>query len=65
MLRTPVPEATMDEDRYLCPREHEIRAPSETAHRFVVDPETKTSPMQHRAKSKFGAGVTGPIRSHR
>lgn len=51
----PVPEAPVNEDDRLVPRQHDVRRTGQIG---SVDPEPQTEPMEHRANSQFGLRVT-------
>ena len=66
MLRTDVPEATVNEDGDLTPGKDDVRPHAKTAVQIqtVIFPEAITKPMQCATQSYLGLGVRTPVRTH-
>lgn len=64
VLRTAVPEATIDEDSYPRPEENDIRPALHTRENFAVDPVTQPQPVQFPAQGHFGSRVPPGLPLH-
>jgi len=65
MLRTPVPEAAVDEDRYSCAGEHYIGRTAKRRLWSVIDSVPKPGRVQRVPNGKFWFGVAAAIGPHR
>lgn len=57
----PVPEAAMNENNSLVPRQNYVRPPGQA---FPVQPEPVAHPVQQRSNNHFRLGVLAPDTAH-
>ncbi len=64
MLRTSVPEATVDEDGYACAREQKVRATAHPRDRALVDSVAQTTTPELAPQCQLGPGVASRLTGH-
>lgn len=65
MLRTRVPEASVDKDCQLGPRKYDVGCSSKPDERPAINEVPKSSPMKRSPKPKLRLGVPTSVRLHR
>lgn len=64
VLRTPVPEASVDEDRDPLGREHEVGRAPQRGDGAAIHEVAQPEPVGRAANCKFGRGADAPLRLH-
>mgnify|MGYP001227613457 CR=1 FL=1 len=64
MLRTAVPEASVDEDRDPCCAEDEVRCPAEILYRSGIDSEAEAEPVHKRPDPQLRGCVASSVPLH-
>lgn len=62
--RTPVPEASIDVDRYAARREHNVGSRPKAINRYAIDPKSKPAGVKLATKGHLRLGIACPDPGH-